>query len=246
MADKLQKLDPLYIQAYHQLKNDLTNGTLKPGERLTDQQLADLLGISRTPVREAVRILCREGLLMCGGGGVTVYKPTIKDVCEVFLLRSSMESLAVSTIALNSNRKEIVTSNLQPIVQQSNTASENKDFTSLQQLNTDFHRALIDFSGLEVLKEAYAPLDSKMKIFRFFPFSLKKDLHRKISIKEHAFILDTILEGNVLTCKLYVKKHVLSAAKRVIAEFLLIEGAESSEITEATINYIDLHLNRDL
>lgn len=236
MGSKLVKAEPLYLQAYDQLKKDILGGNLKPGERLTDQQLAEWLGISRTPVREAVRILCREGLLLSDSGVVKVYQPTLKDITEVYLLRASVESLAASIIAVRENKKEIVEV-LEGLIEKSIVASENDELKTVQDLNREFHTCLIDSCNLEILKEIYEPLDAKMKIFR--TVTLKKSLHRKISIEEHKQLTDYILKGDVLSCKCIVNRHILSAGKRAIKVFAEMEGLENNQLINETNKYIE-------
>jgi DNA-binding GntR family transcriptional regulator len=223
MAGKLVKSEPLYLQAYFQLKNDITEGNLKPGRRLTDQQLAEWLGISRTPVREAARMLCSEGLLISENGVVTVYKPSLEDIHQVYFIRASCESLAASIVAIKENKAEIV-SHLEEIIDKSFKASNKNNIKLIQELNRDFHSSLINFSGLDLLKQIYEPLDVKMKIFR--SFSLKKDYHRTISIKEHRELLEYINDGDAVSSKIILERHILTAAKRLMQEYAKMENID--------------------
>ena len=236
MTGKLIKAEPLYLQAYYQLKDDITEGDLKPGERLTDQQLAEWLGISRTPVREAARILCSEGLLKSENGIVTVYKPSLEDICQVYFIRASAESLAASFVAIKDNKNEIV-SKIEKIIDKSVKASKENEVRIIQELNREFHTSLINFSGLDILKQIYEPLDVKMKIFR--SFSLKKDYNRTISIKEHSELLEYIIKGDVLSCKLVLESHILTAGKRAMQEYAKLEGLDNSDFIVQTDKYIE-------
>jgi len=238
MGSKIIKSKPLFIQAYEQLKADVLNGDLKPGERLTDQQLADWLGISRSPVREAVRILCKEGMLVNNNGVVTVYRPNIQDICEVFLLRASVESLAVSIIAINEDKDRIIDI-LTNISDKSKEFYNNNNFKAVQEYNTVFHGSLVKLSGFKILEEVYVAIDSKMNMFRSFPFSLKNDSHRKIAIIEHPAIIEAITSGDIMLCKSLVEKHVLSAGKRVIKEFVRLEGITDEKVIKNANKYID-------
>ncbi|MEW6622428.1 MAG: GntR family transcriptional regulator [Bacillota bacterium] len=242
MASKLTKAAPLYLQAYEQLKIDIIEGKLRPNERLTDKQLADWLGISRTPVREAVRILCAEKLFVNENGNISVYKPTIRDVCQIYLLRASIESLATSIIAIKNNKEEIL-NKLSPAVNRSIQAAKEGDLKTVQKLNTHFHHSLVHYSDLEALIEAYSPLETRMKIIR--SMSLSKDLHRKISVEEHLELINAIAQGNVTACKILAEKHILNAAKRAIKHFVEMEGTKNESIVEETYKYIDQYLSDD-
>lgn len=234
MAVKL-KNEPLYLQAYGQLKNDITEGNLKPGQRLTDQQLADWLGISRTPVREAARILSSQGLLICENGVVRVYKPSLEDIFQVYLIRASTESLAASILAIKDNKNDIVT-HLETIIEKSVSAS-NDNNRLIQDANKEFHSALIDFSGLDILKQIYEPLNVKMEVYR--SFSLKKDCHREISIREHKELIDYIIKGDIVSCKFILERHILTAGKRAMEEYAKIEDLGSDDFIIKTSIYID-------
>lgn len=235
MGSKLVRPEPLYLQAYNQLKKDILCGNLKPGARLTDQQLAEWLGISRTPVREAVRILCKEGLLLSESGNVTVYQPTLEDISQVYLLRASVESMAASIIAVKDNRQHIVKA-LNSLIEKSIDASEKDDLKVVQDINREFHTCLIEMCGLEILQEIYEPLDAKMKVFRIV--TLKESLHRKISIEEHKQLTEHILRGDVLACKNIVNRHILSAGQRAIKIFAEMEGLANSELINEINKYI--------
>lgn len=239
MSSKIIKPEPLYIQAYNQLKEDIIDGKLAPGKRLTDQQLAEWLGISRTPVREATRMLCKEGLLFNENGVITVYKPTLEDIIQVYLLRASIESLAAANIAVMENKNQIVKI-LNDIVEKSTEAFNKEDLKMVQTLNTVFHNSLIKYSNLVVLEEAYLSIDAKMKMFR--SISLKNLYNRKISIEEHKQIIKHIKNGQVLECKAVAEKHILNAGKRRLQEFSKTEKLEDCEILRQAYKYIDAHL----
>ncbi|QNB47187.1 FCD domain-containing protein [Thermanaerosceptrum fracticalcis] len=239
MESKIIRAEPLYLQAYNQLKKDITEGNLKSGQRLTDQQLAEWLGISRTPVREAARILCREGLLLYDNGSVSVYTPTLEDIAQVYVLRASLESTAASIVAVKVN-KNTITNKLEEIIKDSITASSKNDYVALQKLNREFHRLIIYSSEMQILGEFYEPLDTKMAIFR--SRTLKENLPRRISIEEHESLLNFIIKGDVLSCKRAAEKHILSAGKRAIEVYVEQEGLKISNDLLKTLNYIDFCL----
>ena len=239
MESKIIRAEPLYLQAYNQLKKDIIEGNLKSGQRLTDQQLAEWLGISRTPVREAARILCREGLLVNDNGIVYVYTPTLEDIAQVYVLRASLESTAASIVAVKVNKNKI-TNKLEDIIRNSITASVNNDHVALQKLNREFHKHIIYFSEMHILEEFYEPLDTKMAIFR--TRTLKETLSRRISIEEHENLLHFITKGDVLSCKRVAEKHILSAGKRAIEVYVEQEGLTISNDLLKTLHYIDFCL----
>ena len=97
---KLDGYKPLRDIVFETLRDAIINQTLKPGERLMEIQLADEMGVSRTPVREAIRKLELEGLVvMVPRKGAYVAGMSMKDIHEVFELRSALEGLAVTLAA---------------------------------------------------------------------------------------------------------------------------------------------------
>lgn len=97
--DSIIKAEPLHIQAYQVLKSLILRREYGPGERMVEARLAERLGISRGPVREAFRMLIQDGLLIQGEGSVYVYRPTVSDIVEVFQCRESLEGLATHLAA---------------------------------------------------------------------------------------------------------------------------------------------------
>lgn len=96
----LQKPSPYYQQIQESIKAAIFNGIYKPGDRLYEAQIAKQFGISRSPVREAIRVLINEGLLIIDDKSqITVYKPSLEDVLEIYECRIALETAAVALTA---------------------------------------------------------------------------------------------------------------------------------------------------
>ena len=122
------------------------DGIFKPGERLNETQLAKDFGVSRSPVREAMRLLEKDGLLTADDrNGFVIYSLSVKDVEEIYKIRMSLESLAVELVI-----DEAVESEIDLIEKQLRETEEaiNKGVkeTEIISLNESFHRLLVDFS----------------------------------------------------------------------------------------------------
>jgi DNA-binding GntR family transcriptional regulator len=105
---KLDNFHPLGEIVYAALWDAITNQVLKPGERLMETELADEMGVSRTPVREAIRKLELEGyVVMIPRKGAYVSGLSIKDINEVFEIRGSLEALAAGLAATRATKEEI-------------------------------------------------------------------------------------------------------------------------------------------
>ena len=90
-------------QATERLRSAIISGVISPGSRLVEEDLAQILGVSRVPTREALNALEREGLVVRDGRRRCVYKPTKKDIEEIYEVRRSLEKLATSKAAHNTN-----------------------------------------------------------------------------------------------------------------------------------------------
>ena len=105
---KLQNYQPLRDVVFEHLRNSILNGELKPLERLMEVQLAEQLGVSRTPVREAIRKLELEGLvIMVARKGAYVADVSVKDILDVLEVRCVLEGLAASLAAERMTEEEL-------------------------------------------------------------------------------------------------------------------------------------------
>ena len=97
------------IELAEKIRHDILIGKYSEGERLSEAQLCDTHGVSRTPVRLAIRLLEREGVLRRGDGrGYLVQSPTVEDIKEAVLVRGHLESLGARLIAQSSERHLIL------------------------------------------------------------------------------------------------------------------------------------------
>ncbi|WP_241209835.1 GntR family transcriptional regulator [Bacillus atrophaeus] len=110
----LEKPKPFYEQSYHAIKRMIFEGKLKPGERIVEAKMAKELGVSKSPLREAIRVLEKEGLVVIDTR-VMVYKPTIKDVEEIYFCRMALESFAAGLTTRIASAEEL--ENIENILQ---------------------------------------------------------------------------------------------------------------------------------
>lgn len=205
---------PLYEQAYMALKEDIMNGRLKVGEKLTDQGLAELLGISRTPIREAVRQLVKEGLLMgAPNRSVTVFSPNARDIAEVYVIRSGLEGLAAGLAALRPDRS-FITEKMSQIGKEAKQYADNQDAGMVARKNTEFHDLLIKASGCDSLVSLLEPIRNKAFICRLSSMRNQASVH--VSLQEHEEIIKCLMEGDSQRTEQLVRHHVTMAGKRLL------------------------------
>src|SRR5690606_20033929 len=136
---------PLRLSVVEALRDAISSGVLKPGQRIVEQDLAEELGVSRLPIREAIRQLEYEGLLeSVPHKGAVVATVSERDIRELFSLRDALETLAAGLVAQRASPGEV--NQLQSIVDQMCEQSERRDFERLFEIDTEFHTMLCTFS----------------------------------------------------------------------------------------------------
>lgn len=190
----IQKPIPYYEQFYHSLKAMIVEGTLTPGERINETQLAKDFGVSRSPIREAIRVLEREGLLVSDEKAkVMVYQPTFQDVEEIYQCRQALESFAVRLMINAAQADE--TAQIGLVLEETRKAiHQEAPAQEIIQLNESFHNHIILFSRNNRLKRQIDELRSLMYFFRTYNFT---GTERALTIEaEHSAIYREIKAGN--------------------------------------------------
>lgn len=223
---------PLYDQAYMQIRQGIMAGKYQPGEHLTDIRLADELNISRTPVREALKQLIREGLLNNEHNkGVTVFDPTLEDIAEIYAFRASLEGMAAALAAVNERRKDYLYYMMEQL-DISREAEQQGDIRQLTDSNMRFHDLILQSSGSARLKSLLEPLRSKSFLIRYSSLSNKQ--HSKVSLEEHGQIFEKIRRGEANAAESYMKQHILSAGQRVLERLTAdLQSKEERELPVA-------------
>ncbi|QQK78657.1 GntR family transcriptional regulator [Salicibibacter cibi] len=203
--DAIVKSEPFHIQAYKQIHTYLLNKEFSPGEKLTETGLATRLGISRGPVREAIRMLLHDGLLVQKGSHVYVYEPNFNDVIDLYRCRERLESLAAELAAeymTNDAKKKLF-----HFVNQTETAlNNNEPDKKIASLNKAFHEHIVHSSKNGHLIQFMDLIHSKNNYMRNV---LLSDRTRKwVFIDEHRQIAEAISEGKKEKAGFAMKEHI--------------------------------------
>jgi DNA-binding GntR family transcriptional regulator len=185
--DNFLKIDmdtykPLREIVFTTMREAIINGDFKPGQRLMEVQLAEQMGVSRTPVREAIRKLELEGLVvMVPRKGAYVAGLSSEDVKEVLEIRAVLEGLAASLAAKNASDADI--EQLQEIVEKFKNAAEEKDVVRLINFDSDFHDVMYRASKNKKLIQLISALREQVQRFRVAYFTKIKST--QALIEEH-------------------------------------------------------------
>lgn len=152
---------PLREIVGNEIRSRIFNGTFPPGTRLVERDLATEFEVSRFPVREAIRILHREGLVeTLPTRGIVVKRLERREVEEIFDIRESLESLASKLAAERVAAGE--PNDLQKHVEHSREALDRGDLESARTANSEFHDAIIEASGSATLHDILTPLMGRL------------------------------------------------------------------------------------
>ncbi|PWW20834.1 GntR family transcriptional regulator [Cytobacillus oceanisediminis] len=214
----LEKALPFYLQIQQTIKERIWHGEYKPGDRLYEAQLAKQFFISRSPVREAIRTLINEGLLiMDEKSQITVYKPTLKDVKDIYGCRIALESAAVALAAERATGSQIA--ELERILAGTETAIKQNDKEEIVKWNTKFHEQIILISENVRLKKLVDELHSLTYYYRLL--NIEGNERGQTILKGHKEIFNAIRERDPEKAAQSLMQHTQEDLKNLIK---LIEG----------------------
>ncbi len=206
------RLEPIKIDSYRPLRETvcevlrdaIQRGILEPGERLMEIQLAEELGISRTPVREAIRKLEQEGyVIMMPRRGTYVSSMSVRDVKEIFEIRSALESLATTLATMRIEADEL--EKLRTLLTEIEGHIERKDIEKIVATDIEFHGLLYQVSRNERLVAIISRTLSMS-----YPGRLKETL------AEHRAMVEAIAEGDVDAARDAAERHMEQAEETLL------------------------------
>lgn len=203
-------------QVYDKLKRAVVHGELKPSSRIVETRVAEALGISRTPVREAIHKLEREGFIRQDPrGGFFVVGLTRADIEETFGIRSVLESYAARLAALK-HRPEDLTP-LERKLEEYQAHMDRGDLASLPRINTEFHDLLYGLS--RSLRLVRMISDLRDQIYRFRKAILSVEEMARTSNHDHREMLALIRKRDGEGVERIVRVHILKGQEAVVGLF---------------------------
>ena len=219
--DNEPRLEPINLDTYQplreaiceSLRNAIKNGKLKPGERLMEVQLAEELGISRTPVREAIRKLEQEGyVIMLPRRGTYVSSVTINDVKEIFEIRTALEKLSTGLAARRIENEEL--EQLQKLLASIEGYIEANDIDNIVKTDIEFHDLLYQVSRNSRLSGIISNLKEQLARFRTLSMSYPGRL--KETLEEHREMVEAIASGDVESAREAAERHMVRAEETLL------------------------------
>ena len=194
-------------QVYERLEDDIVYGVYKRGEILTELKLAETLGVSRTPIREALRRLEQERMIEDSGKGSLVLGITKDDLMDIMDSRLRVEGLATLYAATNITQEGI--EELTHLMDLQEFYHAKKDIARLQAVDDEFHAAIIRLSKRNVIIDTLIPLQRKTRLYR--KIAMEDHERSPKTLKEHREIYEAIIAGDGPLAKTLMKKHIENA-----------------------------------
>lgn len=195
--------------ALENIRSRILTGELKPGQRLNESEIAAGMGISRSPVRESMRILEKEGLITTvSHKGSYIRDVSIRDMEELFRLREILECYAIDAVkkrAIQSPNK--VTAQIDNLME-----TIEKKYDPINVIS-GFHYGLVELSNNYRLIELYRTLAVSLR--RYWLIYHSRKIQRNISLEHHRTVIRMLSEGNYTYAKKMLKTHIRYVKKIV-------------------------------
>lgn len=198
---------PLRDQVLIALRQRIVNGDYAPGERLTEDRLAEDFGVSRNPVREALRVVQAEGfVVMVPRRGAVVASPDATTIADMFAVRQRLETLAARLAAERATPGDVA--DLRQLLDQARQATDKVQFTRVAELNSELHLKVIQISGNRWL----STMASALYLHVQWVFRIGAAHRAPHSWIEHIRLVDAIEAGDPDAAEAAAMAHVDAAS----------------------------------
>ncbi|VVE16239.1 HTH-type transcriptional repressor RspR [Pandoraea iniqua] len=219
----LSKSSHLFDQVHDRLWDLIIKGEVQPGERLKDVEWAGKLGVSRTPVREAMRKLQQEGVLLpLSAGGYQVKNVSNRDMEELYTCRAALEQLA--TLEASRRLTQADADNLTRILALTDAALSRNEIDEIFRLNSEFHKAIFEFAANNHLIFLWESLNKLVLFYRSALLNKVKqrpelsDAYlKRLAAKQdaHRSIVKAMVEKRHTTAAELMEAHVLASIQEL-------------------------------
>lgn len=218
LQSNMDEFLPLRDVVFNTLRQAILTGELKPGERLMEIHLANRLGVSRTPIREAIRKLELEGLVtMIPRRGAEVAQITEKSLNDVLEVRRAMDALCVELACDRITDEEL--ESLRQACDGFEAAVRTKDAKKIAQADVALHDIIVRATGNQRLIQLVNNLSEQMYRYRFE--YIKDFSQHETLIEEHRIIYQSIVAKDKATAAAAARTHIDNQEKAIIRQLRL-------------------------
>ena len=207
------------------IRKEVSSGILKPGDQLEVNALAERFGVSRTPIREAIRTLVESGVLETRPRkGSFVRVLSAKQLLDLFQVAAELEGMAcrLAALSLTKENVEAIERGLAKCIQ----AAEVQNNAEYAMANLDFHTAIHNASGNDWLIEQLRQLQINLNSYRTMPYEIRGRLNK--STDEHKIICDAILSGDGEHACNLMRDHMMLQGKRLPSIIATLEQQKNN------------------
>ena len=194
-------------QVFDRLETDILSGKYQPGEILTELKLVADLGVSRTPIREALRRLEQEHIIEMTQKGILVLGVSQKDLEDILEIRTRIEGLAAYMAALNITDEQL--EELRETVELQEFYVPKRDADRINGMDSRFHLLIYRFSGSVPLYDTLMPLHKK--VLKYRKASVENEVRSTHSSQEHRAIFEAIAAHDAPLAEKYMMEHIANA-----------------------------------
>lgn len=218
---------PLTMQAYQAVKEEILNNQLRPGQPIPVERFVNELGLSRTPVREAILQLAKEGFIEIRPRmGTFVSHLNLRQIQELYEVRSVLEGRAARLAALHAGREQLA--EVESLLRAQRTEGPAVDLAAISEAGQRLHQLIVHSSGNETLTRMILSLYDHFARFRRLSLQIPEKILS--SHAEHLGILDALLQRDGELAERRIHEHFDHAARYLLDSLLRPSGAAASVV----------------
>ncbi|MFK4107616.1 GntR family transcriptional regulator [Streptomyces sp. NPDC002176] len=219
LTAKTEPLGSVRERVLAALRQDIIAGRLGPGDRLVERELAERYGVSRVPVREAIRALVGEGFVLFESARRTVVRRlTPDDVRELFELREALEVYAAGLAAARATPEAL--EELRELLAEAATATTAGEAEAITDVNTRFHDRILAMAGNGLLVSVLEPVDGRLR------WLTRRNAEWPQLLAEHHELYEAIASGDPDRARAHALDHVRANYRSTVRHLF---GEESDE-----------------
>jgi DNA-binding GntR family transcriptional regulator len=208
----IQKREDLRDQTYFQLRKAILSGPMRPGTVLVQEQLAEQLGISRTPVRDALDRLANEGLVVRSPGGRIHVAPfSLEELHEKYAVRQALETLALRLAAPNLPGPPML--KLKALLEEMRQAISENQTQRVIQAGAAFHETIFIACGNTYLRQLLTTLSESIRRYRHTAIDMPGRASE--TLREHEQVVEHLSAGNISAAERAMEEHIARSQQRL-------------------------------
>ncbi len=217
-SDILRQPVNLAESVYYQIRRNILSGKYQPGKAVTEMEVSNDLGVSRTPVREAFKHLESEGLLeLRPNRGAIVVGIGRADIEDIYEIRSLLEGRAAERAALQSDEDSL--KHLSEVIDLTEFYIERENYDRVTEMDDRFHQSIYELTGSRILQRILKELHAYAENIR--ERSIREPGRAKLMLEEHRAVLDAMKEKDPKTAGERMVQHVQNSAANMEKNHLM-------------------------